>query len=213
MGLALLLLFACQRGALVESVAPADIPAGDRIEVFGQHFRPEASWSIVDGDVHFPLEQVVIDAGIRVSALVPVFVQPGTYDVLVSEGDAVQGLVDVLTVRPPRAEVPCTGEYTTNTQLSLLKKLVIIDRFHRTGERETLKIGSDEITAVEYERRPTDAGYCSAIFVRRADGSRVLFDDDLKVELKSRAQKMAQDLQKPIELLADADLPPVAPPR
>ncbi len=213
MAWALLWMVGCHRGAVVESVAPQQVPAGERIEVFGQYFRDDLQWALVQGELNFPLEQVVLDSSNQFGAIVPVHTQPGTYDLVNLDGGEADGVTSALVVQAPRAERPCTGEYTINTQLSLMKRQIVIDRFHRGGERETLRLAADDIAAIEYERRPTDRGYCSAIFLRRDDGARILFDDDLKVELKDRAQKMARDLDKPIELLADAELPPLALPR
>jgi len=133
-------------------------------------------------------------------AKVPEGMAAGTYTVGIKQDGAVASLPGVLTVEKVKADTPCAGEYTANTQLSLARKEVVLDRFYREGERETLRIPLREIERVEYELVKTAKGtLCSVIFMRTSKGERVMFDDDEKVELKERAYKLGQSMGKPVE--------------
>lgn len=206
--LALSVLLGCQRTPVVVSVDPAEVPAGEIVRVHGENFGEPVQVSLKTGDgLVVALEDVSIVGPGEIAATVPLRTSPGQYDVVVTvEGEA-HGKSRGLLVGHPREDTPCSGEYTANTQLSLVRKQVVIDRFHRNGERETLRISADEVERVEYERRATDAGACSVIWLRLGDGRRVVFDDDLTVDLEDRARRMAEDLDKPFEVVRKDESP------
>jgi hypothetical protein len=204
--LILTLLVACS-GPEVREVSPSEIPAGEAIAIRGENLEsPDATVALTQpGGVTVPLE-ITSRAPDQIEASVPVRVQPGTYDVVVTRGRSESGLPGALVVGRPRDDVPCTGEYTANTQLSLGRRLVVIDRFYRNGERDTVRIPTEEVEKIEYERRVEKGETCSAIFVRKKDGARLVFDDDPAVELKDRAGKMARDLGVPFEVTREDPL-------
>jgi len=147
---------------------------------------------------NYPLERLRSSAE-SVEGEVPLYTTPGTYDVVVSVDGVSTGIEAGVQVLRPRSEIPCTGEYTANTHISVPKNQVTIDRFHRDGTRETLRIDGGEVAAVHYEYRTLEVGECWVIYLVKADGTKVVFDDDPKVDLRDRAQKMARDLDKPLE--------------
>jgi hypothetical protein len=103
----------------------------------------------------------------------------------------------------PAIESPCAGTYQANAQLSVPQKLVVIDRFHDGGERETIRLTFGEIEQVEYELVQLDskaedgaAELCSVIYLRDKKGLRVSFDDDTRLNLEKRALRMGQAMGK-----------------
>ncbi len=188
--------------------------AGEVLHIRGEGFSGELSASLITlNGANYPLEAVNVVSPEAFEGVVPVYTEPGTYDLVVSSEGVATGLERSVEVRRPRAEIPCTGEYTANTQISLAKQLVTIDRFHRDGTRETLRIEGRDIAGIEYEHRTLPIGDCWVVFLVRTDGSKVVFDDDPKVDLMERSQKMARDLGKPfVDATAVASPPGVTPP-
>ncbi len=203
-----LLLFAACSAPEVREVSPSEVPAGEAIAILGEHLDdPKAEVTLTQTGGTTVVLEVTNRAADSLSAMVPVRTQPGTYDVVVTRGRDESGLPAALVVTRPRDDVPCTGEYTANTQLSLGRHLVVIDRFYRDGQRETVRVPTDEIEKVEYERRVEAGKTCSAIFLRRKDATRLVFDDDSRVDLKDRATKMAKDLGVPVEIVREDPIP------
>ena len=109
-------------------------------------------------------------------------------------------LNDALTVMANDVEAPCLGLFTANTQLSLARELVVVDRFYKNGERETLRIPIPEVEQVEYELVKMDNGdLCSVIYMRKKDGRRVIFDDDTRLNLRPRAYKLGNVMGRPTQ--------------
>ena len=196
----LLLFVACGGGPALDWVEPTQVPAGEQLTLHGKnlaHLQVTALLRDAGGHL-FALDQAMVTDR-SVSAHVPLLTAPGPYDVVVTDGHATVTLDDALTVERPTQEVPCSGAYTANTQLSLARQTIVIDRFHRNGERETLRIPIGDVERIEYTKTTTDKVFCSAIFLVQKTGVRVLFDDDTALDLQDRAQKMAKDLGKPLE--------------
>lgn len=197
--LVLSVLLACQRTPVVVSVDPVEVPAGEIVRVHGENFGQPVQVALkTDDGLVVALEDISVLGPGEIAATVPLRTSPGQYDVVVTVEGLAHGMPRGLVVGRPREDAPCSGEYTANTQLSLVRKQVVIDRFHRDGERETLHIAADDVERIEYERRPIEAGgSCAVIWLRLKDGGRVVFDDDLAIDLEDRARRMSGDLDKP----------------
>lgn len=202
----MLMLAACTPDPVVGAVRPGEVLAGQPIEVSGEGFAPGMRLSLApEQGPELPLSSVEVKGVVLASAVVPESVAPGRYDVVVEvEGRSGRGLGALEVIQLP-AEEPCAGLYTANTQLSLARGVIVIDRFYvkgpRKDERETLRIDLDEVERIEYELvKMKDDTLCSVIFVRTGDGRRVMFDDDTKVDLKDRAYRMASEIGKPVQV-------------
>ena len=44
---------------------------------------------------------------------------------------------------------------------------------------------------------------CTAVFIKNKNGTRVMFDDDEKIDLQVRANQIANELGKPIRVTRD----------
>ncbi len=55
-------------------------------------------------------------------------------------GNVDQRRLHPLTVLAPAVETPCSGEWTSNAQVTRARELVVIDRFKSEDERDTHRI-------------------------------------------------------------------------
>lgn len=196
-------LLACAADPVVSGVDPASVEPGATVVVTGENFAEGATVALSGPGGDVGLDSVVVKGVILAEGKVPDTVAPGTYDLKVTVDGRTGVRAGALEVVKLPDEVPCGGMYHANTQLSLAREVIVIDRFYqkgpRDGERETLRLPLDELTGVEYELVKMDDGtLCSVIFVRHKDGHRVMFDDDTEVDLKDRAYRMSRDIGKPI---------------
>ena len=209
-----LLLLACNSGPQVTGLDRPEVHPGESFRLAGEGFSGEVNVFVKSGSMEpTRLEGVTLVDGTTVEARVPAGLAVGSYRVGVRQ-EGVDVLFDgSLEVTPVPDDQPCSGEYTANTQLSLARKLVVVDRFFRAGERETVRVELEDIDKIDYELQQLDSGErCSAIFLHLADGRRIVFADDRAIELKDRAYKLGQDIGKRVEVtrqdapgLADAD--------
>jgi len=110
-------------------------------------------------------------------------------------------MVGGLAVQSPPPDVPCGGDYTANTQVSLARKIVVVERFYRDGARETVRTPLKDITRVEIERiQQAKGGHCSVIYMRLKNGTRIRFAESLTQDLKARGFKLAADLKTQVEV-------------
>ena len=166
----LLWMLACASGPTVTGVNPAEVRAGEPLKVTGEGFAEGATVSLVGPEGEVALDAVVVRGVVVVEAVVPPSVTAGTYDVEVTQGDSSSSLPASLVVKEVPREVPCGGEYQANTQLSLARKVIVVDKFFlkgpKKGERETVRVDLADVQRVEYELVKTDAGpLCSVIFI------------------------------------------------
>ncbi len=200
--LSLILAVACSSGPELKGVDPVVANPGQSIALLGDDFADDAEAFLQKGEgapaTAFSFTEV--KGPVLVHATVPEGQTPGVYTVGIKQDSGVSTLPGVLTIEAVKADTPCAGEYTANTQLSLARKEVVVDRFYREGERETLKIPLRDIQRVEYELvKMPDGELCSVIFMRKTDGDRVMFDDDKEVDLRERAYKLGQSMGKKVE--------------
>jgi hypothetical protein len=192
------LLAGCRSAPEVRNVYPRDLPAGQSLGFEGDNFRDGLAIGLVDErGVAVPLPVVRVRGPGNVDAVIPEATIPGRYSVTV--GDVpVDGVV--VEVRPPRDEEPCTGAWTTNTQLSLPRHRVVMDRFGVDGSHVVVEVAIDDIAAIELVRKALpDGTACSAILLRRTDGRRIVFQDDLRYDLGDRAARTAAAIGRPLE--------------
>jgi len=191
---------ACMGSPEITSVAVPEVSGGQVVAVAGSGFAPGtvARLQAVDAET-VPLE-VVVTSRHELSATLPAWVRPGVYDLVVERDGVVNIAPGAVTVVPPREEVACAGEYTANTELSLVRAQVVIERYYRDGDRETVTLPLDTIARVEFEATEDAQGMCSAVFLRTEDGRRIVFHDDRTVDLRERAWRVATTMGKELEV-------------
>ena len=205
------LVLACSSGPMLTSVDPGEALPGAVIKILGDGFATGAIAELARGDQMIALEGVSVAGAVLLEARVPESVAEGTYDLRVSMGTKEALLADALRVTAPAGDVACSGEFQSVTSTSLLTHFVDIVRQHKNGERETLRIPFDDVERLEYEAtRKADGALCSAVFLRKRDGQRVLFADDETTAWKERAYKLARDMGKPIQVTRDDSEEPAA---
>lgn len=198
----LLLLLACSSGPILTGIDDADLHPGQSFRLAGDGFEGSVEVFVAaEGIEPTRLEAVKLIDHTTVEARIPPGLAVGTYRVGLRQDGRDVLLPTPLQVVPLPDDAPCNGEYTANTQLSLARELVVIDRFYRTSERETVRIELDDIDKIDYELQQLDDGTrCSAIFLHTKDGRRVVFADDTSVELKERAYKLGRDIERRVEV-------------
>lgn len=206
-----LALVGCSTPPQVTSVDPAEALVGSELKILGEAFPADATVWLVQGDDEVQVADATFRGAVLIEGTVPAELASGAWTVQVRGGGSVAALPDALTVLAPEPEVPCSGAFKANTQLSLARELVVIDRFYEDGERETLRIPIPEIERLEYELvalegkpaegeaadEPPAQALCSVIYMKRSDGRRVVFDDDTRLNLEPRAYKLGNRMKKP----------------
>ncbi|MBW1878975.1 MAG: hypothetical protein JRJ84_11475 [Deltaproteobacteria bacterium] len=184
----------------LSSVEPWRAAPGERVQVAGEHFTPRVQVYLAkDGQPRAALEQVELAGPTRLSAVLPEE-EPGIYDLVVERRGRAGRLPSALELLPEVDETPCSDEFTANTELSIMREEVVVDRFYRNGERQTVRLGLEEIARVEYELVDDGIRQCSVIYLRTTENKRVVFNDDTKVDLRERARKIARDMGKELEV-------------
>jgi hypothetical protein len=198
----LLLLLACSSAPKLTSAQPEELVPGAELTIMGEALEGGSITLVgVGGPVAIPTTG---SGSVVLLGTLPEELVPGSYDVVVDVGGVEATLTRAVMVKPLRSEEPCSEEYTANTQLSLARKVVVVDRFWKDGERETVRANIDEIERVEYElMRRKDGKLCSAVYMKRTDGTRLLFADDGKVDLKQRAYMLGRDMSKPVDVVRE----------
>jgi len=204
----LMIVMACSTPPTVSSVDPAEALPGATVKILGNDFVQGAAISLVQGETTVEMSQFEVRGPVLIEGTLPEDLPAGTYTVRLQFGEVSVSLEDALNVSAPEVEVPCGGDYTANTQLSLARKVVVIDRFYKNKERETLRIDFSAIDQVEYELvNREDGSFCSIVYIRKKDGTRVVFDDDTRVDLKERAYKIGTAIGKKVTVTRqDADV-------
>lgn len=206
-------LWACTSGPALTGVEPGQVHPGERIEILGERL-PSTGAPFVIGEGDPAPVALLAEPGApegRLRAQVPAGLPPGRYTVGVRAGETDALLPVALVVVPLPLDTPCSGAYTTNTQLSLAQKRIVLDRFHRNGERETVEVKLDDVQRVAHERvEHPQRGACEAIWLHTRDGRRLLFDDDAVVDLEPRARRVAASIGRPFGPEAGRPLGPEA---
>ena len=205
----LLIVMACATPPTVSSIDPAEALPGTPVKILGDAFTEGATVNLVLDGQSTPLDEVAVRGAVLIEGKLPEGLATGIYTVNVRSGELIASLQDALSVTAPAVESPCGGEYTANTQLSLARKVIVIDRFYKdkSKERETLRIDFSSVDQVEYELVKLDGDdMCSMIYIRTKDGKRQVFDDDTRVDLKERAYKIGSAIGKKVVVTrADAE--------
>ncbi len=201
-----LLAAGCTSTPSISSVAPTEVAPGDRLEVFGEAFGEEMLvYLTTEGREAVVLDGIEVLRPRLLAGSVPGGLTPGTYDVVIDHRGHRIALDAGLQILPPLDERACSEDYTANTELSLVRKEIVIDRYFRDGERDTVRLPLDEVDRLEYEVVDLDAGRCSVIYLRTTEGRRIVFDDDPVVDLEDRAQTLARDMGKPVTVTRPDD--------
>lgn len=207
--LSLVLAVACSQPPAVSGVDPSEGLPGTELKVIGERFGDEVSLALAPRGGG---EEVVLNVTSRtpivLGATVPDAAPAGEYDLVVEVPGHQVRVTRGFTVRAVPVDEPCGRLYTANTAINAITGEVIVDRFYRDGKRETLRTKLTDIQQVEYEREVLDDGkVCSVVYLRKADGERFRFADDVKVDLKSRAYKLAQEIGKSVEVTREDPVP------
>ena len=197
---ALALLAGCSTSPpTVAQVDPTEAAPGADITVLGSGFTSASSLTLETAERRIPVQTRDISA-VTILGVLPEDLPAGAYDVVVTEAEQSARVTAGLTVKVIPDDAPCSVDYTANTQLSLAREVAVVDRFYRSGERETIRVALSDVDKVEYELVRTDRGLCSAIYLKRNDGGRTLFADDLEVDLKQRAYRIGNDIGKSVDV-------------
>ncbi len=181
----------------IESVTPLDVAAGDAVIVRGRDLEGACTAELADtGGAIVTLATRPTDGTVveEVCSLrIPRDLRPGRFVVTVHVGELTRTLPDGITVGRPREEEACTGRFTSNTQVSVPRGEVAIERFFPDGFRDTVRVAIPDIDRVEYE----ETGPCGAVFLRDRDGGRVLYLDGTP-PLEERAKTLARTIDRPL---------------
>jgi hypothetical protein len=199
MTFSLLTLIACSTPPTVSTIDPSETRPGAQVKILGADFVEGVEIQLVSGETIVPLADAQLRGPVLIEGTLPEDLPSGVYTVRLQFGEAIVSLEEALSITAPEVEIACGGEYTANTQLSLARKVVVIDRFYKNKDRETLRIDFSAVEQVEYELvKRDDATLCSIIYIRQKDGTRVVFDDDTRVDLKERAYKIGSAIGKKV---------------
>ena len=154
-----------------------------------------------------PLGDLTLVSPMRLSALAPSGLEPGTHDLVITnpDGQSVRRR-NAYTVPPQQHEIPCGGDYTAYSQFTAARKLFIIERHYTepAGKQEVLRIGFHDVQKIEVENLDLgDDRACSAVFIVTSDGRRVLFDNSEKYDLTRRAYLLGNACARPVDLVRD----------
>ena len=190
-------LIACGSAPQIQSIDPKEALPGATLKILGADIVAPVSVSLVQGEQSVPMA-AELRGPVLVEGTLPAELAAGTWTVRLDSAGTVVELADALTITAVAVEEPCAGKWKANTQLSLARDLVVIDRFYEDGERETLRVPIPEIEQVEYELvQLPEEKLCSVIYMKKKDGTRVAFDDDTRLNLEPRAYKLGNVMKKP----------------
>ena len=195
-------LMACSTPPKLTGVEPKEVPPGAAVTLMGEGFGDGATVQLVaSGAPAGQLADLSVKGPVVLEGKVPDGTADGTYDLVLDVGGQAVTLPGALVVKAPFVDTPCGTEYTANTQFSIARKVVVIDRFYKSGEKETVKTPFDAIERIEYELVEKEGGgYCSVVYLKKTNGTRLRYADDDKQDLKSLAYKFANDMGKAIEV-------------
>jgi hypothetical protein len=203
MGFLIVTLLACSSDPpFISEITPEKGAAGDQITLIGQNLSDDYGYALAG----VPLEALSIaDAG-RATATVPAGLPTGPVDLSISGGRNNITIGGLFSVAEPLTEDPCDPSVRRMTHIPSTADVVKID-LYRGEEVERTQLSTREIERIEYEARVDEAGaYCSSIWLKTR-GGRVLFDADRVAPLRKQAQKIANGLGRPIEIIHEDEFP------
>lgn len=176
----------------LEAVNPPEAEPGSAMQLVGAGFDEtvEATWVHASSRTPAGLQNTGETWTVQTPSL-----PPGAYTLELVRGDQ-KSAVEV-RILGPAPETPCGRDYEANTQVSMVQRTAIIDRFHPDGKREKVEISLDDIERLELQQLETDGRPCSAILLRRTDGVAVLFED-AETDLSARASTLSRFMEKPL---------------
>jgi len=198
-------LVACSEPPSVLSVQPDRGEAGTTITIGGQHLDGSGISYKLGGQKL--TDAAVVDAS-QVSATVPDGLSAGSVDLIVTAPDGTsRTLSGVFTVVEAPPSDPCDKSVRRMTHIPPTADVVKIDIY--VGEEvERKQLQTRDITQVELEGRVReDKTYCSSVWLRTKDDRRVLFDADTSQSLSKQAQRIANGLSKPLEVVHEDPVP------
>ena len=204
-----LVMLACSQPPAVSGVDPSEGLPGSEIKVVGERFGDEVSLSLSPvGGGDEVLLNVTERTAIVLSAVVPDTAPAGKYDLVVEAPGHEVRVKKGFTVKAVPKDEPCGKLYTANTATNMIVGEIVVERFYKDGRRETLRTKLTDIEQVEYERVAVgDGKLCSVVYLRKTDGDRFRYSDDIKVDLKQRAYRFAQSINKPVVVTREDALP------
>jgi len=198
MMLSLVVVFACSSAPQLNNISPNKTISGQPISLTGHGLTAGARAHIIHDETEelYPLYRFTIASPLQAEGILPWELPAGSFHVLLEQDGKKRTLKNALHITPS-TEQPCSNQFRSNTQLSLARGEVLIDRFYADERRQTLLISLSEIERVDYELVALDeTRMCSVVLLRKGDGTRVIFEDDEKIDLERRAARMARDLGK-----------------
>ena len=203
----LLLLAACSTPPpSVTQVAPDVGPAGTAIVVTGADFGPGTTAKLGGKPL---VEAVRVDEQ-TLRGAVPADLKAGPVALVVTDNQGRSStLPGAFTVEVPAAEIadPCSEDVKLFTHIPPTADVVKIDLHLPGGEVDRQQIAVRDLQHVEYEARLQGDALCTSIWMRTKRGTRHLFDADDKVPLRGQAQRIANGLSKPVEVVHEDALP------
>jgi len=204
----LLAICACSQPPAFTGVDPAETLSGTEVRIVGERFSEDLSVRL-ESPRNFAVSPVSSPAPVpllvsarttaTLTVAIPAETPSGTYDLVLQDSSYEVRVPAALVIRAPVVDAPCGDLYTANTTVSNVTDEVVVDRFYKAGERETLRVKLADIRGIEVERVPMEDGRtCSVIWMRKADGERFRFADDAAVDLTIRGQKLGQEIGKPV---------------
>jgi len=198
-------LVACSEPPSVLSVQPDRGEPGIAITIGGQHLDGSGISYKLGGQKL--ADAAVVDAG-QVTATVPEGLAAGPVDLIVTAPDGTsRTLSGVFTVVEPPPSDPCDKSVRRMSHIPPTADVVKIDVY--VGEEvDRQQLQTRDITRVELEGRlREDKTYCSSVWLRTKDDRRVLFDADTSQLLSQQAQRIANGLSKPLEVVHEDPMP------
>lgn len=192
----------------VNSVSPSSGEAGTQITLSGAHLDGEGVRFRLGGKA---LEDATAQDPGTVTATVPEGIKAGPVDLIVTAADGrSRTLSGVFTVDEPPPADPCDPSIKRMTSIPPTADIVKIDLYKGDDPEDVTRSSfpTRDIERIEYEARDRpDKGYCAAIWLKTKDGRQVLFDSTTTQELRIQAQKIANGLSRPLEVLHEDPLP------
>lgn len=205
----------------ITTIEPGSGPEGTALVITGDNLV-EGTTVKVGGK---ELADLVVTPPDRITGTVPAGLKAGPLDLAIStpQGKRI-ARNDAFELVPAVEADPCGTSERRMTHIPPTADVVKIDRWVTDDEVERSEIATRDIERIEYERRNREDGSCAAIYLKTG-GSRVLFDAFLTPapgsaaaekatqaapDLRAQAQKIANGLGKPVEVVAD-EAPPATP--
>lgn len=97
---------------------------------------------------------------------------------------------------------PCLDPIKVIAQIPPQADVVKIDRHFPDGRVENTSIKAFDVRTIGYEARLLpDGRLCSAVWIIDRKGTQHLFDADADTDLRSQAQRIANGMSKPLDVL------------